>query len=81
MEARPGPEAISGASSNGVEWAKRSRSSKLAIRVGMQPRPTAKPSAGVLASARDWQLLVDLEQQLKCHNNVVTTTLRPEIIL
>ena len=46
----------------GVEWAKRSRPSKQAIafiRAGEQPRPAARTSVGILATVRDWQLLVD----------------------
>ncbi len=38
-------------------------------------------STGILATARDWQLLVDLEQQLKFPNRIVTTTLRPDVVL
>lgn len=76
-------KAIAEAIAAGVEWAKRSRPSKQAItiRAGEQPRPAEKTSAGILASARDWQLLVDLEQQLKFPNHIVTTTLRPDVVL
>lgn len=77
-------KAIAEAIAVGVEWAKRSRPSKQAItfiRAGEQPRPAEKTSAGILATARDWQLLVDLEQQLKFPNHIVTTTLRPDIVL
>ncbi|KAJ8011882.1 hypothetical protein DPEC_G00062900 [Dallia pectoralis] len=73
-------KAITEAIAAGVEWAKSSRPSKQAItfiRAGEQPRPAAKTSAGLLATARDWQLLVDLEQQLKFPTHLVTTTLRP----
>ncbi len=66
----------------GVEWAKHSRPSKQTfIRAGEQPRPAAKTSAGILATASDWQLLVDLEQQLKFPNRIVTTTFRPNVVL
>ncbi len=67
-----------------VEWANHSRPSKQAItfiRTGEQPRLAAKTSAGILATASDWQLLVDLEQQLKFPNHIVTTTLRPDVVL
>ncbi len=77
-------KAIAEAIAPGVEWAKRSLSSKQAITfigAGKQPRPAAKTSAGILATARDWQLLVDLEQQLKFPNHIVTTTLRPDVLL
>ena len=32
-------------------------------------------------SARDWQLLVDLEHQLKFPSHIAVTTLRPDIVL
>ncbi|CAM4583580.1 unnamed protein product [Leuciscus chuanchicus] len=51
------------------------------VRAGEQPRPAAKTSAGILATAWDWQLLVNLERQLKFPNHIVTTTLRPDVVL
>lgn len=51
-----------------VKWAKIFRPSKRAItfiRAREQPRRERRTSAGFLASARDWQLLKDLERQLK----------------
>lgn len=77
-------KAIAEAIAAGVEWAKCSCLSKKAItfiRAGEQPRPAAKTSSGILATARDWQLLVDLEKQLKFPNHIVTTTLRPDVVL
>ncbi|XP_051969484.1 LOW QUALITY PROTEIN: uncharacterized protein LOC127634119 [Xyrauchen texanus] len=77
-------KAIAEAIATGVEWAKHSRPSKQAItfvRAGEQPKPAANTSAGILATARDWQLLVDLERQLKFPNHVVTTSLRPDVVL
>jgi len=47
-------KAIAEAIAKGVEWAKCSRPSKQAIafvRAGEQPRPAAKTSAGILATA------------------------------
>ncbi len=75
---------IAEAIATGVEWAKHSRYSRRAIafiRAGEQPRPAAKTSAGILATARDWQLLVDLERQFKFPNHITTTSLRPDIVL
>lgn len=46
-----------------------------------QPIPTKRTSAGILISARNWKLLVDLEQQLKFPNNMAAITLRPDIVL
>ncbi len=77
-------KAIAEAITAGVEWAKHSRPSMQAInfiRAGEQPRPAAKTSTDILATARDWQLLVDLEQQLKFPNHILTTTLRPDVFL
>ncbi len=77
-------KAIAEAIAAGVEWDKRSRPSKQAItfiRAREYPRPAAKISASILVTARDWQLLVDLEQQLKFPNYIVTTTLRPGVVL
>ncbi|XP_062916611.1 uncharacterized protein LOC134352920 [Mobula hypostoma] len=75
---------IAEAVSAGVEWAKRSRPSKQTIafvRAGEQPTPAKRTSAGILTSARAWQLLVDLEGQLKFPNHIAATTLRPDIVL
>ncbi|XP_071400827.1 uncharacterized protein [Centroberyx affinis] len=77
---------IAEAMSAGVEWAKWSRPSKHAIafiRGGEHPKPSAKTSAGILASARDWQLLVDLERQGQATEfpQPPTSTLRPDIVL
>ena len=68
----------------GIESAKRSRPSKQTIafvRAGEQPRRTSKTSAGILTTAKDWRLLVDLEKQLKFPNDIAATTLRPDIVL
>ncbi|KAK0141699.1 hypothetical protein N1851_020633 [Merluccius polli] len=62
----------------GVEWAKWSRLSKQAItfvRAGEQPNRTKRTSAGILTFAREWQLLVDLERQLKFPNHIAATTM------
>ena len=36
---------------------------------------------GLLATARDWQLKVDLGRQLKFPENIAVTTLRPDMVL
>lgn len=61
--------AIAEAVSKGVEWAKKA---------GEQPAPK-KTSAGILTSGRDWQLLVDFEQQLKFPNHIAVTILHPDM--
>lgn len=59
---------IAEAISTGLEWAKQFHPSKKIIafvRGGEQVIPARRSPAGILISARDWQLLVDLEWQLK----------------
>ncbi|KAK0134264.1 Zinc finger BED domain-containing protein 4 [Merluccius polli] len=76
---------IAEAISTGLEWAKHVRPSKKSIafvRAGDKPTPVRRTSsAGILMSARDWQVLVDLEHQLKFPSHIVVTTLRPDIVL
>ncbi|KAK0145090.1 hypothetical protein N1851_016010 [Merluccius polli] len=76
---------IAEAISTGLEWAKQVRPSKKSIafvRAGDKPTPVRRTSsAGILMSARDWQVLVDLEHQLKFPSHIVVTTLQPDIVL
>ena len=52
------------------------------IRAGEKPTPASRnTSSGLLATARDWELAVDLGKQLKFPEVVATTTLRPDIVL
>lgn len=51
------------------------------VRAGEQPQAGRKAPAGILASAKDWKLSVDLEKQLKFPQHIVSTTMRPDIIL
>ena len=48
-------------------------------------QPSAKPSARVettiLDSARDWRMLVDLDKKLVFPPEIVTTSLRPDLVL
>ena len=46
-----------------------------------QATPARGNTAGILTSAKDWQLLVDLEQQLKFSSHIAATTLRPDMVL
>ncbi|RXN33906.1 reverse transcriptase [Labeo rohita] len=50
------------------------------VRAGEQPKAGRKVPTGILASAKDWKLSVDLEK-LKYPQHIVRTTLRPDIIL
>ena len=63
---------------------KRFRPSKKTIafvRAGEQSTPAGRTCAGILTSAKDWQLLVDLEHQLKFPSHIAVTTRRPGIVL
>nr|AAN12398.1 polyprotein [Tetraodon nigroviridis] len=51
------------------------------VRAGEQPPPQPRAQPGLLATARDWQLRVDLGKQLKFPENIVETNLRPDIVL
>ncbi|XP_061878077.1 uncharacterized protein LOC133630482 [Entelurus aequoreus] len=52
------------------------------IRAGEKSTPAARnTSSGLLATARDWELSVDLGKQLKFPDVVAKTTLRPDIVL
>ncbi|XP_051928401.1 uncharacterized protein LOC127604984 [Hippocampus zosterae] len=69
----------------GLAWAKQFRPSNKTIafvRAGDKPTAASRTSsAGILTSARDWQLLVDLEKKLKFPSHIAVTTLRPDIVL
>ncbi|XP_053332775.1 uncharacterized protein LOC128506382 [Clarias gariepinus] len=70
--------------STGLVWAKQFRPSKKTIafvRAGEQVTSVKRTPVGILTSARDWQLLVDLERQLKFPSHIAVTTLRPDIVL
>ena len=51
------------------------------VKVGEKPKTTSKSSAGMLDSAKDWHMLVDLEKQLRFPGHIVATKLRPDIVL
>lgn len=53
------------------------------VKAGVQlPRTTAaRNPSGILATAQDWQLSVDLVKQLKFPQHIATTTPRPDILL
>ncbi len=51
------------------------------VRAGEQSQSLPKPAAGLLTSAVDWDLRVDLGKQLKFPDHVTTTSLRPDIVL
>ncbi|XP_063056077.1 uncharacterized protein LOC134450154 [Engraulis encrasicolus] len=75
---------IAEAISTGLVWAKQQRTPKnniTFVKAGEQVTPANKAPTGILTSAKDWQLLVDLEKQLRFPSNIAVTTLRPDIVL
>ncbi len=52
------------------------------VRAGQLPvKPTTKMETTLLDTARDWKMQVDLDQKLSCPPEIVTTNLRPDLIL
>ena len=51
------------------------------VRAGSKKKPQSKTKTTVLSTAPDWQLLVDLERQIKFPTHIIETRLRPDIIL
>ncbi|KAL7879620.1 hypothetical protein SRHO_G00018740 [Serrasalmus rhombeus] len=75
---------IAEAIKTGLVWAKQFCPSKKTIafvRAREQAAPVKRSPAGILTTARDWQLLVDLKLQLKFPSHIAVTTLRPDIVL
>ena len=68
----------------GITSCRRSKPTKKTInfiRAGEKPRKTPRATSGLLNTAQDWQLSVDVGSQLKFPQHVVKTTLRPDIVL
>lgn len=51
------------------------------VRAGEQLPSQPKTQAGLLGTAKDWQLRVDLNKQLRFPENIIETRLRPDIVL
>ena len=51
------------------------------VKAGEKPQAQRKSPAGLLSTASDWELRVDLQRQLKFPAHVTTTSLRPDIVL
>ncbi|XP_055496018.1 uncharacterized protein LOC129699945 [Leucoraja erinacea] len=51
------------------------------VKAGEKPRPQPKTRAGLLYTATDWQLPVDLGKQLKYPQHITATSLRPDMII
>ncbi|KAI4881119.1 hypothetical protein NFI96_020517, partial [Prochilodus magdalenae] len=77
-------QAVADSICTGIINSKRQHLSKCTIafiRAGEKPQPPRKTQGGLLATARDWQLLVDLGRQLRFPDIIVATTLRPDMVL
>ncbi|CAJ1075238.1 LOW QUALITY PROTEIN: uncharacterized protein LOC109089580 [Xyrichtys novacula] len=69
---------------SGITSSKQQHPSKTSIafvRAGETPQPPRKTQGGLLATARDWQLLVDLGRQLRFPDTIAVTSLRPDMVL
>ena len=69
---------------SGIASCRRSKPMKKTInfiRAGEKPSITSSTTSGLLSTAQDWQLSVDLGSQLKFPQHVAKTTLRPDIVL
>ncbi|XP_035990671.1 uncharacterized protein LOC118562404 [Fundulus heteroclitus] len=51
------------------------------VRAGEKPRANQRATIGLLYTASDWQLQVDLGKQLRFPQHIATTTLRPDMIM
>lgn len=51
------------------------------VRAGEKSQHRTSPAGELLATARDWQLKVDLGRQLKFPDTIAVTTLRPDMVL
>ncbi|KAK0145691.1 hypothetical protein N1851_015413 [Merluccius polli] len=51
------------------------------IKAGERPQHRPRQVGGLLTTARDWQLKVDLGRQLKVPHTIAVTTLRPDLVL
>ncbi|XP_063325341.1 uncharacterized protein LOC134624301 [Pelmatolapia mariae] len=65
-----------------MNWEKEQQLSSTFVREGDKPRTSpSAPDLGPLKVARDWQMQVDLDQRLIFPTEIVTTTLRPDLVL
>ena len=51
------------------------------VKAGEKVKPEARKTGGILATARDWDLQVDLGKQLRFPETIFTTSLRPDMVL
>ncbi|XP_077380867.1 uncharacterized protein LOC144020874 [Festucalex cinctus] len=51
------------------------------IKAGERPQPCPQTARGLLHTASDWQLQVDLGKQLKFPQHIAATSLRPDMII
>ncbi|KAK7930435.1 hypothetical protein WMY93_006830 [Mugilogobius chulae] len=77
-------KAIADAITSGIISSKHQQPTKLQItfvKAGEKPHQRREKGGALLASARDWQLKVDLGKQLKFPESIAETTLRPDMVL
>lgn len=77
-------QAIADTICTGISNSKRqqpTRSMVALVRAGEKPQPSKKTQGGLLSTARDWQLLVDLGRQLRFPDIIAMTALRPDMVL
>ncbi|XP_035688709.1 LOW QUALITY PROTEIN: uncharacterized protein LOC118424272 [Branchiostoma floridae] len=70
--------------SNAIQSSRSQQPPKKSIvfnRAGEKTRQQPTSAGGLLSTARDWQLLVDLGRQLKFPEHIVATSLRPDMVL
>ena len=51
------------------------------IKEGQKPNKSVNDQTGVLATANDWQIQVDLKKRLIFPQEIYATSLRPDIVL
>ncbi|XP_036071215.1 uncharacterized protein LOC112142521 [Oryzias melastigma] len=78
-------KAIANTISSGINHCRSLRPAKNIIafvRAGEKPPPAARAThSGLLTTAQDWELKVDLGKQLKFPETITSTTLRPDMLL
>ncbi len=78
-------KSIAEAISKGIKDSRHTQATAKAIhfiREGQKPEKASKNcSVGLLSTARDWAMTVDLERQLKIPTHITQSKLRPDIIL
>ncbi len=75
---------IAGTISTGISLSKQQQPAQHVItfvKAGEKPQGSRNSAGGLLATAHDWQLKVDLGRQLRFPETIATNTLRPDMVL